>query len=339
MRTVILVLTLLLSSQSRAQNCLESLLNAQKHLDEGNTEKCLQLVQNCISENGKESNKWQAYRLKSIAHLLQQQRDSAIQAAEMMLSIHPTYIPTNRNDPQEFIKLLQDIVVIPKFSLGLAISTGANISRVNVLQPYLLADYKKHYKNINGIEFGTEIGMSLNPNMVVQLGVLASVKKFGIEYAFSNWEVDITEKQTYLDFPLNLKYIFNPTRKLRPYLLGGVFGGYMMYDQASFHSTYLPENKQYSLNKLDMMDKRNRFNYGGNLGGGVLYKLNKGHFCFQASYFKSLANVNKAESRFSSDEQMFTYFYLDDDFRVDNFSLSVGGVYYLNYMVYRKKGS
>jgi len=332
-----ILLFLFFGQFANAQSCLENLFKANKFLDAGNTDQCIALVTPCCDKANEESVRWQAYRLKSISYILKGYTDSAKIAAENMLDINPTYTTNLLKDPKEFINLVKSVVVIPKFTIGLAFSAGTNWSFPSIDKGYVVSDYTKTYTSRSGLQFGTNLGFYLNPSLVLELGIISTTKKFEIDYAFNNWKVSVKEKLNYIDAPLSVKYIFKPRNKLRLFAQAGVFTGYLLYGYNDFKSTYIPQEQDYTLTKLNIIDRRNRWNFGLIGGLGAYYKLKKGHVSVQANYFRSFSKINKEEKRYEYPEQIFTYYYVDDDITLHNISLSLGYTHYLNYKVYRGK--
>lgn len=335
---VILYAFIVSCSNLQAQNCLENLYNANKLLDAGKTEDCLTLVKPCSNSANEESIKWQAYRLMSIAYLVKGNTDSSNICAENMLDINPTYKPNLLNDPKDFINQLNSIVVIPKFTLGLAFSIGTNSTFVSIPKGYVISDYTKTYTtNENSFQFGTNLGFYLNPKLALDIGILATRKKYAIDYSFSNWEVNIKERLTYIDIPITAKYIINPKERVRVFIQGGFFSGYLIYASNDFKSNHEPSKQEYELNKLNSMDRRNRFNYGLTGGIGAFYKIKTGHLSLQANYYRSFSIVTNNTTRYSYPEQVFTFYYVDDDIILHNLAISGGYIHNLNYKVYRSK--
>lgn len=320
-----------------AQTCQENLYKAGKMLESGNADACLELIQTCGTESTPESIRWQVHRLQTMAYLLKVQTDSATLAAEKMLNLNPTYIPDYRNDPAEFISLLKKIVVIPTFSLGLAVSAGTNTTFPVIDKGYVVSDYRKRYQSKNAIQFGTNVGFHINPNLMVEVGLYSTIKRYEIEYAFTDWKVNYKEKMTYLDVPIVARYILKPYQSFRPFVQGGYYNGYLMYDLNDLKSENTLTGQINEINRLDAIGRRNRFNPGWTAGIGFYQKLKKGHLSVQANYYHSLRRINKPENRFNYSDQLFTYFYVDDDVRLHNLVLCVGATYYLNYRVYQKK--
>jgi hypothetical protein len=338
--TLILIfsLTVLLGNSVKAQTCLENLYTANKLLDIGKTNECITLLMPCSKASNDESIQWQAYRLLAMAHLINGNSDSSKYYAENMLDINPTYKPNLLKDPKDFINLLNSIVVIPKFTLGIAFSVGSNLTLANIPKGYVVSDYSKTYTTSNNsFQFGTSIGFQLNPKLAMEMGILATRKKYEIDYSFSNWVVNVKEKLTYIDIPLTVKYFVNPKSKLRGYVQGGLFGGYLIYASNDFKSQNTASEQQFNLTKLNSLDRRNRFNIGLTGGIGAYYKINTGTVSVNANYYHSFSNITKTDTRYNYPEQIYTYYYVDDDIILHNLALSLGYVHNLNYKVYRTK--
>jgi hypothetical protein len=57
----------------------------------------------------------------------------------------------------------------------------------------------------------------------------------------------------------------------------------------------------------------------------------------QANYYHSLKQINDPDKRYSSPEQLYNFYYLDDDIKLHNLAITIGASYYLNYRVYKKR--
>jgi hypothetical protein len=333
-----LIFICLLSNTLKSQDCLSSLYRANKLLDAGRAKECMDLITPCSKKINPISVRWQAYRLMSIAYILLGQTDSAKVVAESMLDINPTYKPNLLRDPKDFINLLNSVVVIPKFTLGLAVSVGTNTTFASVPKSYAVADYKKTYSTSNySFQLGTNFGIYLNPKLAIEFGVYATGKQYSIDYNFSNWKVYIKERLTYLDVPLTCKYVFSNLGRTRLFIQGGAFAGYLLYSANDFYSNFNSSQQVNKLSNLNSLDRRNKLNYGFTAGLGMFYKVRNGHLSLQANYFGSLRQINQASQRYAYTEQMFTYFYVDDDIILHNLAVSIGYSVNMNYKVYRKK--
>jgi hypothetical protein len=293
------------------------------------------LIQPCSNASNDGSVRWQAYRLMSLSYILKGNNDSSRIAAELMLDINPTYKPDLRADPAEFISLLKRIVVIPKFTLGISVSLGTNTTFPDISTSYVVADYLKTYKAKTGYQFGTNIGFYLSPKVSLDLGLLATSKGYDISYSFTDWNIKVNERLTYLDIPFIVKYHIKLQDKWRLFLQGGGYAGYLLYAQNNFSATYVPQQQTTELSKLSSIERRNRNNFGLVGGLGFSYSMKQGIFSLQANYYKSLSPIVKSEGRYLYNEQIYTFFYLDDDITLNNLAISAGYNFNLNYAVYK----
>lgn len=160
------------------ETCAEKLVKANTLFEQGRIEEAIILSKPCASKSNDLTSRWQAYRMMAMAYLAIQQNEEARKAAEEMLELNPTYQSNLRNDPGEFIALLKSISVIPKFSLGLAFSAGANYTYPFVTATYTGAAYLKKYTVKQSYQFGAVAGYNFNKVLSLQLGMMASTKGF-----------------------------------------------------------------------------------------------------------------------------------------------------------------
>lgn len=325
------------SQTAYSQNCIENLLTANKNLEAGKLDECIQLARLCTQESNDPSSRAQAYRLLSITWLQQNHLDSAKWAAEQMLNINPMYRPNLLKDPAEFIAVLKNIVVIPKFSLGLAFSAGTNSTFPSIGDGYVVGDYEKKYQGKSGTQFGTWLGFNISPSFKIETGILATTKVYDITYAPTNWSVNIKEQLSYIDLPIAIKYTKNIYNRFSVNATAGAFAGYLLYANNTFKSTYIPDDKKFELTNLNIKERRHKYNSGLMGGIGINYKLRQGQLGFQANYYQSFTKINITSQRWNYQEQIYTYFYVDDDITLSHLTLSMGYTYFLNYKVYRKK--
>ncbi len=316
---------------------MENLFAANKFLNAGNTDACLLLVQPCSHKGNDESIRWQAYRLMSMAYLLKGYQDSARMATENMLEINPTYKPNLRKDPAEFVSLTKRIVVIPKFTLGITFSLGSNITFPEITKGYIVSDYYKTYTTKSSFQLGTDIGYYFTPKFELDLSFMVVSKQFVIDYEVNDLKINVAQRFYYLDLPLTAKYLFRYDKPFRILVQGGGFGGFLMYAENDFQFDQYASGRDFKLLKLNSTDRMKSFNFGVVGGLGAYYKIGKGDISLLANYFHSFANSNRGAKRYNYEELLYTYYYVDDDFKLHNLAISFGYSRFLNYQVYRSK--
>lgn len=314
--------------------CAEKVLVVSKLYNQGKTELCLLNCQTLLAqENLEKQCRWQTLRLLAMASIAEGKKAEARKAVEALLEINPTYKPSVVNDPADFIKMLRSVTVIPKFSLGLAFALGANFSLPQVEKSYRLADYEKKYQNKNGYQVGVSFAYFLSENTSIELNLLNTQKAFTINYEMPNWKFEVMESLNYLELPILIRQYVPLRTKLKPYLQGGLFMGTLVYTENSFKASFEPEGQEYSLNKIDSRNRRNLWNTGISFGTGLSYKMKSGYLTLQCNYFKSFKNISNHATKFNYPQLEQQYYYLDDDFIINNIALSIGFAYPLNYKV------
>jgi hypothetical protein len=86
---------------------------------------------------------------------------------------------------------------------------------------------------------------------------------------------------------------------------------------------------------MDISDYRKNMLYSGIIGAGVRYKVPRGILQLDLRANLGLNNIVRSEKRYQNPELYNQYFYLDDDFSLNTFSLSVG--YYFSFYSPRKQ--
>lgn len=330
------LLLTIVSVQLNAQNCTEKIFVASKLLEAGKTQETIEMVYPCTQISNQESSRWQACRLLVIAFQAQGKEDSARKYGEQMLELNPSYTVNPLKDPKSMEGLLSKIVVMPRYTFGLAVSAGSNITIPSVQQGYVVADYNKTYRGKNSSQFGTNLGFYFSPRWKMDLGLLATTKSFAIDYGFDKFRLKYSEKLTYLELPVTVKYILRPGQRLRFFGSMGFFSGRILFSDNSLESFNIESNEKFSLNNFSSMERRIKMNYGLFTGLGIYYKLRNGQFNFETNYYRNLRRVNNATTRYAYSDLVYNYYYADDDLVLHNLTMNVGYSFFLKYKIYHK---
>ena len=65
-------------------------------------------------------------------------------------------------------------------------------------------------------------------------------------------------------------------------------------------------------------------------GAGINYKVKKGNVFLDLRYNYGFQNIVKTEQRYQNDlnnDLLYRYYYLDDDFKLNNFAFTIGYAY------------
>jgi hypothetical protein len=340
MKTTLLLLFLLFTHETlllAQESCQEKLLKASNYYESGNLTAAINIANSCAVDTKLTSERWQAYRLQAMAYLANGQGAEARKAAEEMLTLNPNYTPSVLKDPSDLIRLLQSIKVIPKLSIGLALTIGGNIPFQTVTTTYDVTEAIKKYSKENSFQFGIHAGYNINSYLSLNMGLLASSNKMIMEYVTFNSSIKVEETFNYLSVPLTSRVTFLNTKRFRPFGEVGLFAAYLLNSSNNFYKLDTLQETQSKVVRLESTQRRNRWNYGPVLGVGFLYRINNVYLSLDARYFMGLPNITKEETRFDFASLYNTYYYTDDDFTLSNLTISIGVRYGLTYRVVKQK--
>jgi hypothetical protein len=329
---------MLLAFAAKAQEtCLEKLLLANNHYENGQLQKAISLASNCVeSENFQDQ--WQACRLLAMAYLANDQRIDARKYARKMLELNPKYQPSKANDPTELIRMLESFKVLPKYTMGFAGSVGVNATYPTIQNTFNGSNYSKDYKSLSGWQAGAIFGYNMNEFIGINLGLTTFQKNFQIDYTIEGNDISLKESNTYLNFPLFARFRTSPFKKVRYFVDIGIYSGRLLSSNvdAKRYSTSLNESVEY--NNLDAMNRRNKWEYGSVFGAGIAYKTPKFDIAIGAKYYAaSFYNLTNSDNRYTDDYLFYKMYYLDDDMRLNDFCVSLSVLYSINFTVLKDK--
>jgi hypothetical protein len=328
----ILLMLLSASNDLLAQTCADKLAESALLYESGQFTSVIESVKEC-TQSADKNEQWKAYRMLALAYLATNEQQQAKGAAISMLKLNPTYKGSSLRDPSELIKLLSNITVIPKFSLGLALSIGTNSTIPKIDNVYMVAEQTKYYQGQNSFQFGVSSAYQINEIFAVDLTVMASSKKYSLDYSFGNWDLNMDENLTYVNLPLELKYIPKIKFPVKPYLKLGGYAGYLLFSSSNFTANYKPASESYSVVNLSSLERRNRLDAGLVGAIGATYKIGAGQAFVQASYFNSMRSAVKGDERYTNKQLLYSYYYVDDDFTLSNLAIGIGYSVFINYKV------
>lgn len=337
-RQLLTTVTFLLALLAQAQeSCAEKLYQASNLYNKGQIKEAINLVIPCV-ESSNPSEKWQAYHLLAMAYLANSQKAEARQSAEKMLEINPTYKPSKLKDPAELIKLLKTVKVLPKFSIGLAATIGGNITYPQVTAIYNGANYEKNYASQSSWQAGMILGYHMNEIISLYTGLIATNKKFGIDYKMDYNDFSVKERMTYLDLPLFARFSSKQVKGIRFFGDIGIYTGRMLSSQSDFtrHSNGSSETTNAYNLYSDL--RRNKWEYGSLFGVGAVKKMGKVNVALDLKYYKAaFTNITNPDNRYESSYLFYQYYFLDDDIRLNNLAFSLSLFYDISYRVIKGK--
>jgi hypothetical protein len=327
------------SSQLHAQeSCTEKLFHANSLYEKGQINDAIVIAKTCATITNTPAEQWQAYRLLAMAYLANGEQKEARKAAEKMMELNPTYQPSTLKDPVELIRLLESVKIIPKFTMGLAATVGGINTKPRIITTYNGANYTKNYSAKNSWQVGIIMGYNLNEMISIHSGLLATSKKYDINYNVDKQAVSVNEQLIYLDIPLYARFTSRAVKRFSFFADAGAYSGRLMSAQSNFKLVNTSTGETREQNNLNALDRRTNWEYGALTGVGILYKFKPLILAFEARYFLSAYsnNITNTGIRYKNENLYYNYYYIDDDLRLNNLAFSISMFYSINYKVIKK---
>lgn len=321
---------------SAQDNCGGAVVNATALYEQGKLREAIDAMKPCLTYSLDKTNLWQGYKILALSYLALNDAKDACTAAENMLEQNPLYVPSLLKDPKDFIDLVNSITVIPKFSLGLAVAAGINNTYVDVTQIYNASNFTKNYSSKIGTQFGFVFGYNISRELAVGIDLNGSFKNYAINYSTNDFNITDNEHLSFLEVPVYATYFFGKGR-LRPFIRLGAYEDFLLSSTSDFSATYQPDKTSYSDNTIGN-DRRNNSDFGLLGAIGVNWKFDPAwQAFFEFRYAYGLTNIVNDANRYTDQNLIFNYFYLDDDLKISNALFSIGVVTNLSYKVIRQK--
>jgi len=336
--TIIFVVTVLNISFSQQQDCVFKLQEAEKLYSQGLIEEIPQLLNPCIESGLSKEDKLQAYKLVILSYLFNDEQVDAENAMLSFLQRYPEY-EISPADPKEFVYLFESFSNIALYSFG--ISGGVNFTNISLREQYGTYNYNQSRQEYNALGFGYQVGININRYIADNLEFVFELKlkqnKFESlvyipdldDIGFN--QVTFSETQTRFELPLSVTYDFEFS-KWKPFLRAGGSIGYLTDVYSKITREYIDGSNNTDVKSPDIKisNYRNQLNFWGIIGGGIKYQIPRGYIILDVRYNIGLLNQTNIDNHIMKDsEQIWKYHYIDDNFILNNGSVSVGYVYLL----------
>lgn len=305
--------------------CILKLKKAEKYYEEGLIEKVPDLLTDCIKSGFTETQKTEAYRLIILSAIFEGNNTKADSFMLKLLKHNPEYQINRAIDAVEYTSLYNTYQTQPMYSLGLNI--GANFTTINLTNSFgTHSDYHANPNYITevGFQFGGRATRYLFNRAELFIESNFSQIKFRYEetvYDFS--KLEFTERQQNIYFPVGVIY-YPFQQKIKPYVEIGATPSFLI------NSTFTPKrlNNNSEIKGPDIVNEiRNSLNVSLLAGAGVQYKVPRGNLALNIRYQKGLIQQTKIKNRNENQELIFNYYYIDNDFLLNNLFVSVGYIH------------
>jgi len=317
------------TSRAQSDSCAVILKSASMGYDQGDYDGSIKLLQSALSGCKLDKNeKIQANKLLIMSYLKVDNLEAADKTAGDIVKIDPYYKPDKFKDDPKLSALFDKYQPTPVFRMGF--STGINSTSIDVVDTYSIvhddadaADLAT-YNSKTGFQLGLTAEYRIFNNLWIQLEGL--YRQSSYEHLLDSVEgttINYSEKLSYFDVPLSVRY-YIMDNTFAPYVEAGATFSFM----TNALSTTERDDQKDIVNRTDY---RNTFMTGFFGGAGVAYKM-KGISLFAAFRYNYYSDyVNKEGTRYADQTNVFKYYYIDDDFRMDNWQINAGISYVLSY--------
>jgi len=323
------VLCCALCSFAQTDSCVAHLKDAGTLYDQGNYDEAIDLLESTIHDcDLNKTDRIGAYKLLILCYIPIDNLEGADAAAEKIMKLNPNYTPDKFRDNAGLIRLFQKYKPHPVFSVG--INGGINMPFIGQGQQYSVVYPNGEAPESYGTNTGFQLGIQVERRIYKGLWGALGLNYRSSSYQHTLFDVDsatihYSEKLSYFEFPLYLKYYFQAGH-FRPYLEAGVY--------ASFLSSALSTTTSDLSNQKDIINRmplRNITHIGYMGAAGIGYAIKSFLVFADVRYVNFPGNVNKADARYADEVNLFKYYYIDNDFRLNNLQLGIGASFMLSY--------
>jgi opacity protein-like surface antigen len=324
-----LILTCVIHATIFAQGntCEEQLNAATAEFDAGRFYGIPSMLKPCIDNGFSREQRQRAFLLLTQAYLLLDDPIGADNSYLEVLRANPEFKADTARDQIDLVYLSKRFTAAPRFSLFGRV--GGNIAPVKVISEISPSGLpaESDYKLRVGMQVGVGIDWHLSERIAITGELdyaLTSYKKNQIK-----WNDDLEEfidKQHWICVPLSAKYTIFTNGQIRPYVFTGYSFNFLIRDKAQVR---LSKNDgeitlDESLPEESYSAYRRKTNTSFFIGGGAKYKMGLDFVFAEMRYNFGLTNLVVPSSTYEGPAQ--TSGHVDDYFRLDNFSISVGYV-------------
>lgn len=331
---LMMAVTLNLKAQN---NCAQSLKLAEKKFEGGLLREVPQALSEClVKDQFSSEEKLKAYKLLTLTYLYLDDSLNAEISFYKLLSNFPDFQINNAIEPAELVNLFNTYRTLPLYSFG--IQAGSNMTSVSVMNSFgidNISQREETYLHLPGYDAGFRFDIPISKRIFITTGSSFRVLRYknvrslattslhidGIPNNFA--EVNFSEIQSWLNIPLSIGTTIGNS-KVKHFIYGGASAGYLVSAKAKISRKFTYASNSGSNIKgpdINVRELRDKFNLWGIVGTGVRIKSGLNHINIEAQYDLGLKNIVDRSNRYSNSQLINRYGYLDNDIRINFFTL------------------
>ena len=316
-------------ARAQSNSCEEQLNAATAEFEAGRFYGIPSMLKPCIDKGFTREQRQRAFLLLTQAYLLLDDPIGADNSYLEVLRANPEFLADTARDQIDVVYLSKRFTAAPMFSLFGRV--GGNFAPIRVIQKINSSGGPS--KNDYKLRIGYQAGVGVEWHISERIAVTGEVN-----YAFTSykknqlkWNNDLEEfidKQNWVCIPLAAKYTILTAGKVRPYVFAGYSFNLLFSDKAQIHISKRDDEVTLdeSLPESSYNAYRRKANTSFFIGGGTKYKVGLDFVFAEMRYNFGLTNVVVPPTTYGNDSPATEAGHVDDYFRVDNFSISVGYV-------------
>lgn len=334
-----LIVTSVLSASVWAQEntCEEQLNAATAEYDAGRFYGIPAMLKPCIDRGFTREQRQRAFLLLAQTYILLNDPLGADNSYLEVLRANPEFLADTARDQIDIVYLSKRFTASPIFSIfGRA---GGNASFVNVIST--INPSGGPIRNDYSVRPGWQVGLGADWNINSKFALTGE-----LNYSFTGYkknqfkfptgepdEEEFLDRQSWLSIPISVKYsdITGVNKKIRPYCFAGYSINLLMSDNGEIQifkrddtGGESPSTLEEASPTINFKPYRNKVNTSLFIGAGARYKLGLNFLFAEMRYSMGLSNLVAPSSTYDYNGPAVTYGHVDDYFRLDNFSLSIG---------------
>lgn len=312
--------------EAQTDPCITQMKDAGTMIEDGLYDEAISLLKTTLADcNLSTEDKVEANKALITAYLAIDDIEAADASAAEVMKINPNYRSDKLRDSAEMIALFEKYRPIPIFTVG--VKGGVNSSITTASNTYsIVSDDNSlgldNYKSKTGFQVGLFAEYRAWKNLWIQADGLFRQSGYSIDVPnVEGRTISYNEDLNYFDMALSAKYYFL-NGNLKPYAQAGL--------SYSFLNTALGELSRDDISDIvDRKIQRNDALFGvlGELG--LSYAVNNLTIGLGVRYTYIGEDVNKEGTRYENLPSVFQYYYIDNDFTMDNLQFSVSAHYNL----------
>ncbi len=314
------------------ENCINNLKVAQNNFDDGDFDEAITLLNSTLKDcDLDKQDKINAYEILILCYLTIDNLKAADDAVSAILNLNPIYSPNKLKNDNRLIKIFGQFSTKPTFSLG--IEGGINFPTIHTQNSYSVVynngEAPNAYLSKIGSQFGINMEKRFSEHLWFRIASFYQTTNYQhFLYDVVNETINYSENLTYIDLPISIKY-YALYKYIQPYAFAGA-------DFSLLNTSQSTTTNNESTDIVNRIDMRNKFSFGILGGIGARYIYHNFIFSLDARYCYYPENINKQGTRYNDKINLFTYYYIDDNFRIDYLKLNAGVSVFLKYKNFKK---